>query len=154
MKVSVSIFMFLQILLSQYAAAEPRQQSNSIEIIVNETTLSCSHGDLRITATSVSDIVNGNYPESVFRSGSVDHACFFRNYILDKASQSNGILVGDLRISTFERKDAIYHCDPPPCDFCEAGECTFIRYDTYIEESVYIDILGLVFSATSKLKGK
>lgn len=146
--------MLLQTLVSQYAVAEPQHQKKPIEIRVNETTLTCVHGDLRITAANASEAANGEYPGSVFRSGYMQQACFFRNYILDKASQNNGVLVGDLRISTYERKDSVYDCAPPPCQFCDPGECTFIRYDTYIEESVYIDILGLIFSAKSRLKDK
>jgi len=119
-----------------------------ISIEVNEHSLSCVH-DLEVLAPQVSHLVSGKYPDFKFRV-SLDHACFYRGYFLDKAAQNNGELAAAVMVLQTKIKEPIYKCKPKPCSFCDPT-CWVEGYTEYIEESVIIDILGLRFNAKSKL---
>lgn len=116
-----------------------------VELAVNEQSLTCSGGSLTLKAAGISQLV------SEFKVANLDHPCFFRIYLNDKAAANGGILSSDVQVTRATVKEPIYKCAPRPCPFCDPGDCQIVGHRDVVEESVYIDILGLLFSAKSKI---
>lgn len=145
MKIILSLFIIIQILTLKVFAVE------SIQIVINENSLTCNNY-LTVSAPNISHLVYGNYPSFKFRATSVENLCFYRQYIIDKASQNNGQLAAQVQVHKTNIKEPIYRCPPRPCPFCDPiDDCKIIGYKDYVEESVNIDILGLRFYGKSIL---
>lgn len=119
--------------------------AKTVELAVNVQSLTCSGGELKLKAPQVSQLV------SEFKVANLDHPCFFRIYLNDKAAANGGILSTDVQVRRGVIKEPIYKCDPRPCPFCDPGDCQIVGHRDVVEESIYIDILGLLFSAKSKI---
>lgn len=117
-----------------------------VELVINEHTLSCSNGSLTVTAVGVSALV------SEFKVANLEHPCFYRIYLVDKATANGGELTAEVQVTRTTVREPIYKCPPKPCPFCDPGDCQVVGHRDLIEESVYIDILGLRFSAKNKIK--
>ncbi len=116
-----------------------------IELAVNKQSLTCSGGRLKLIAPEISPLI------AAFTVANLDHPCFFRIYLNDKAAANGGILSSEVQVTRTTVQEPIYKCAPWPCPFCDRDECPIVGYRDVIEESVYIDILGLRFSAKSKI---
>lgn len=116
-----------------------------VELAVNEQSLTCIGGELKLKAPGISQLV------SEFKVANLDHPCFFRIYLNDKAAANGGILSSEVQVRRGVIKEPIYKCPPRPCPFCDPGDCQIVGHRDVVEESVYIDILGLLFSAKSKI---
>lgn len=142
MKITLSLLIIIQILTLKVFAAE------AIQIAINENSLSCN-GNLSVLAPNILHLVNGNYPDFKFRATSAENLCFYRQYLIDKASQNNGQLTSSVEVLKQGVKEPIYKCKRV-CGFCDR-ECYIVGYKDYTEESVSIDILGLRFYGKSTL---
>ena len=116
-----------------------------IELAVNEQSLTCNGGSLTLKAPEISPLI------AEFKVASLDHPCFFRIYLNDKSTANGGRLNAEVQVSRTTVKEPIYKCSPRPCPFCDPSDCQIVGHRDVIEESVYIDILGLLFSAKSKI---
>lgn len=150
MRILISLFTIIQLLALSTFAAE------TVQLDINDTSLTCSEYQLTAIAPNISHLVSGNYPDFKFGIPSTQHACFYKQYLIDKASQNNGQLSADVEVIKTTIKEPIYSCKSikRPCHFCDPpsfDDCTVIGHKEYKEESVYLNILGLRFHAKSKL---
>lgn len=125
--------------------------ATSVDLLVNEQSLSCTGGRLTIAAPEISYLVTGNYPKFEFKVTNLDQPCFFKIYLIGKATESGGHLRSEIEVSKTTVQEPIFKCPPKPCSFCDPGECQVVGHRNSTEETVYLDILGLRFSAKSKI---
>ncbi len=125
-------------------------QTFAIDLPINEQSLTCSSGNLTVAAPDISHLVSGNYPKFEFKVVNLEHPCFFRIYLIDKASENGGRLFSGVKVSKTTIREPIYKCAPKPCPFCDPGDCQIVGHREFLEETVYLDVLGLRFSGTSK----
>lgn len=157
MKIILSLLIATQLLtLTSYANQKTDTSlrasvTESVQLSVNDNTLVCNSGNLTLFAPNISYLVSGNYPDFKFQISNLEHPCFYRQYLIDKALQNNGQLTANVEILKTTVKEPIYKCKPKRCPFCDPGECTIVGHNDYIEESVYLNIFGLRFYAKSKL---
>lgn len=147
MKIKLGLLILTQLLALRLFAAE-----STIQVTINEHTLSCNP-KLSVLVPSISHIVDGNYPDFKFSATGSENLCFYRHYLIDKASQNNGELTAQVVVQKHKLNEPIYKCPPRkrPCPFCDPPLCDIVGYKEYIEESVSIEILGLRFYEKSKL---
>ena len=115
-----------------------------VDLAINEQSLTCSSGSLAVKAPGISQLV------AEFKVASLEHPCFFRIYLIDKSSANGGNLNAEVQVMRTTVQEPIYKCPPKPCAFCDPGECQIVGHRDSTEETIYIDILGLRFSAKSK----
>lgn len=157
MKIIISLILVVQILtLTSFAEIKNNSFSKlskveTVQLEINDNSLICENGKLEVFAPAISHLLAGAYPDFRFQVPNIDNACFYRHYLLDKASQNGGQLSANVEVQINKVKEPIVSCKKP-CAFCDPFDCTTIGYKEYFEESVSLEILGLRFHAKSKLK--
>lgn len=121
-----------------------------IDIPITDETILCS-GELSLLANDIESYVDGKYPNHEFKSNLVENSCFYKNFLIEKAFENGGKMTASIKVSKRNVREPIYACDPPPCSFCDPGECRIVGHDEYIRESVSINVYGLKFYGSSKL---
>lgn len=144
------IFYSLILMMACFSANAQNSQVFDIDLSITKETVLCS-GKLSIIANELKTYVDGKYPNYEFKSNLRENSCFYKNILIEKASESGGKMIARVGLSKRNIREPIYSCEPPPCSFCPPGNCKVVGYDEFIQEQVIIDIYGLKFHGSSKL---